>query len=81
MVTSPELKCPACTKTARRRQDIYSHYRHALYGWDIVWNKLGPHSAWAEQHGIVVQDGAISPDSESDKLRQVLYRWLSEAQE
>ena len=76
MISTLGLKCPACTKTARRRQDIYLHFFQALSGWGQLWDRTNPHVTWAEEQGIVVLEGSFSNDL--DNLKRVIYQWLDD---
>ena len=78
-MTNPKVKCPVCLKPFKRRQDVYAHYRHEMSGWELTRDKAVPHAVWAEQHGIVVEEGGLISDLDTLKhLKQVLYSWLSE---
>ena len=66
-----ESLCPACGKPGSSRQAVLLHFRKALEGWDPIWDRSMPHSRWALDQGLKVQEGGYFFDGEA--LKRVLY--------
>jgi hypothetical protein len=63
--------CPACGKSGNSRQAVLAHFKKALEGFDPTWDSSIPHSRWAINRGLKVQDGGYFFDIEA--LKRVLY--------
>ena len=72
----PQIQCPACHKSASRRQDLYLHFYHALSGYDHLDDPVAPHTVWATAQGITVQEGSFIRERDRDTLKEALYRSL-----
>lgn len=68
---SKEFLCPACGKPGSSRQAVLLHFRKALEGWDPIWDRRMPHSRWALDQGLRVQEGGYFFDGEA--LKRVIY--------
>jgi len=65
------FSCPACGKLGKSRMAVLLHFRKALEGWDPIWNAKMPHSLWALDHGLKVEEGGYFLDGEA--MKRVLY--------
>jgi Fic family protein len=77
-MTERIYSCPACGKPFSSRKAVLLHFIRAMEGWDPIWDRSMPHSTWAKTHGLKVQEGGYSLDSQA--IKRVLYDYFDSQQ-
>jgi Fic family protein len=70
--------CPACNKSFGSRKAVLLHFMRAMEGWDPLWDRRMPHSKWAKDHGLAVEEGGYFLNSEA--IKQILYDYFDSKQ-